>query len=497
MSILSSTGAPLGDETPRLSPEQLGALLETAIRPLTAAEYGSQRWHSMYTATERLCMHSTLAVREGREDTVTDAIIERTGALATLVHHLQVARAWKRFVLPRVRKHAATHAAVVAYAVMAYEPSLMVLLQACLFKRDAVDAAADVLVDLVDIAADGIVGLVADPDRPPIPTAEGAAGATQLSELETVMQQEKKCTFDSSLHALAVIAHLSHHTSHLPLSVRERLTHTRDVIYLLASLLDRRPWEQKARATAKGPLVTYMYADGAWTARATAEDADLVCKPEALAWMALTQLLLDADVQRRYEITEHRRAALLSLLAQFERNQSLLTQLPFLEHTMRYLLTIQLSDPSELAGTSSGISIAGLVEALPSLEPVSADWPAVASEFVAKHATPAANQALAVTLASVYDWSMLEAMSESDPQCATCGAPATQRCSGCRAEWYCSRPCQIKGWKSGGHKKLCALMATPLPSPAIADSAEESVGGSEDATFAHSVPIREARIQEL
>ena len=28
-----------------------------------------------------------------------------------------------------------------------------------------------------------------------------------------------------------------------------------------------------------------------------------------------------------------------------------------------------------------------------------------------------------------------------DPKCAACGEPATQRCSKCKQEWYCSREC--------------------------------------------------------
>jgi zinc finger MYND domain-containing protein 10 len=31
-----------------------------------------------------------------------------------------------------------------------------------------------------------------------------------------------------------------------------------------------------------------------------------------------------------------------------------------------------------------------------------------------------------------------------DPKCAGCGVIATQRCSKCKNEWYCSRECQLK-----------------------------------------------------
>ena len=43
-----------------------------------------------------------------------------------------------------------------------------------------------------------------------------------------------------------------------------------------------------------------------------------------------------------------------------------------------------------------------------------------------------------------------------DPKCAECGELATQRCSRCKNEWYCSRECQLKKWKA--HKQYCEVL---------------------------------------
>ena len=43
-----------------------------------------------------------------------------------------------------------------------------------------------------------------------------------------------------------------------------------------------------------------------------------------------------------------------------------------------------------------------------------------------------------------------------DPKCAECGDPASQRCSKCKNEWYCTRECQLKRWKQ--HKQMCAVL---------------------------------------
>jgi len=47
-----------------------------------------------------------------------------------------------------------------------------------------------------------------------------------------------------------------------------------------------------------------------------------------------------------------------------------------------------------------------------------------------------------------------------DPICSSCGKPATQRCSKCKNQWYCSRDCQLRQWK--GHKALCAIISEQI-----------------------------------
>ena len=44
--------------------------------------------------------------------------------------------------------------------------------------------------------------------------------------------------------------------------------------------------------------------------------------------------------------------------------------------------------------------------------------------------------------------------------CACCGKETKngekfKQCSQCKSQWYCSKDCQIKAWKAGGHKKDC------------------------------------------
>lgn len=69
--------------------------------------------------------------------------------------------------------------------------------------------------------------------------------------------------------------------------------------------------------------------------------------------------------------------------------------------------------------------------------------------------TPEIRQEMAKSLAKMYNLDQLDSLLE-DPKCAQCGHMASQRCSRCKNEWYCSRPCQVKCWKT--HKPICDLL---------------------------------------
>jgi hypothetical protein len=47
--------------------------------------------------------------------------------------------------------------------------------------------------------------------------------------------------------------------------------------------------------------------------------------------------------------------------------------------------------------------------------------------------------------------------------CGWCGrqSPDLQRCAGCKITFYCSRHCQAKAWKEGGHRDKCRVAVDP------------------------------------
>ncbi len=47
------------------------------------------------------------------------------------------------------------------------------------------------------------------------------------------------------------------------------------------------------------------------------------------------------------------------------------------------------------------------------------------------------------------------------PKCSGCGKEASslKKCSSWHVAAYCSRACQVRHWKEGGHKQECAQLA--------------------------------------
>ena len=83
------------------------------------------------------------------------------------------------------------------------------------------------------------------------------------------------------------------------------------------------------------------------------------------------------------------------------------------------------------------------------------------------HAKQAFADAVAAALPGQHMLPVIEALRGSQSEiaaprtCSGCGKPALQlrKCSACKGAAYCSRACQAKHWKEGGHKAECAALA--------------------------------------
>ena len=101
---------------------------------------------------------------------------------------------------------------------------------------------------------------------------------------------------------------------------------------LIVNLLKKEPW--RARDNAKGSGDFQVYEDGQWR-QVAKNDLPRVTKLQAQAWLILYNLLLDPESQRKYQIDEHRKEAILTIRPLIDEN--LTNQIPVLELLQRYL----------------------------------------------------------------------------------------------------------------------------------------------------------------
>ncbi len=134
--------------------------------------------------------------------------------------------------------------------------------------------------------------------------------------------------------------------------------------------------------------------------------------------------------------------------------EPLLDQLPMLANLLRALEELSLVQENTTATKNSFI-----VQQIPEirLKFKDKDWKEIAKYQVELFFNPddkSAKEDLQ-RIMKLYSSEVFEQFMD-DPRCGNCGKDATQRCSRCKNQWYCSRECQLKQWK--GHKTLCDII---------------------------------------
>lgn len=227
-----------------------------------------------------------------------------------------------------------------------------------------------------------------------------------------------------------MIRFIADYMDDLPAPIVHQMIDCNDIPCALVPLLEQKPWLRENR---EGK--TEKWEDMKWQ---VVENKDLqkLTKIEAQIWLTIYNIFLSSTAGRRYEITHFRKENLLRLRKYM--NEVLIDQLPMLTDFHRALEEMALKGESSLTQSNAFI-----VEALPELRTrimKDKDWKKIAAmqgiTFFAKDTKQAKedmDRMLKLYTDDVYEDFM------EDPQCAECGAPATQRCSRCKNIWYCSR----------------------------------------------------------
>ncbi|XP_066553619.1 zinc finger MYND domain-containing protein 10 isoform X1 [Amia ocellicauda] len=415
-------------------------------------DIGSPRWFRQHEYVQKLNMQAILSASCGQEELVKEQLVS-VGKIPTLVHEMISVEIWKQKVLPvlsRLRDFN-PKSTFPLYMVIHHEATIINLLETILFHQDSCESAEPAVLDLIDychrkltlLAARNTAGDAAAEDGLPL-----GLGAQTDSTLQELLRLSSALEFDIALKALSVLRYVSDHIDSFSLSALTRLLSTHNLPCVLVHLVETCPWSRRS----KGQLEKYV--DGKWL-QIPREDQLKMTKLDGQVWIALLNLLLRPDCQKKYDFNSFNKSQLLKLRGFL--TEVLIDQLPNLSELQVFL--------SHLSITDSAPPKQGLVlEQIPEMwndimKENSGKWKAIA-KYQVKEAFNPSDEDLrqqAHRLAQTYSLDVMESLVPDKPRCGFCGSEASKRCSRCQGEWYCHRQCQVKHWPK--HKRACELMA--------------------------------------
>ncbi|XP_066553620.1 zinc finger MYND domain-containing protein 10 isoform X2 [Amia ocellicauda] len=373
-------------------------------------DIGSPRWFRQHEYVQKLNMQAILSASCGQEELVKEQLVS-VGKIPTLVHEMISVEIWKQKVLPvlsRLRDFN-PKSTFPLYMVIHHEATIINLLETILFHQDSCESAEPAVLDLIDychrkltlLAARNTAGDAAAEDGLPL-----GLGAQTDSTLQELLRLSSALEFDIALKALSVLRYVSDHIDSFSLSALTRLLSTHNLPCVLVHLVETCPWSRRS----KGQLEKYV--DGKWL-QIPREDQLKMTKLDGQVWIALLNLLLRPDCQKKYDFNSFNKSQLLKIPEMW----------------------------NDIMKENSG------------------KWKAIA-KYQVKEAFNPSDEDLrqqAHRLAQTYSLDVMESLVPDKPRCGFCGSEASKRCSRCQGEWYCHRQCQVKHWPK--HKRACELMA--------------------------------------
>ncbi|XP_065361632.1 zinc finger MYND domain-containing protein 10 homolog [Calliphora vicina] len=446
-------------------PEELTFFIES-IRPFQIKDVGSTKWLDVHEMIIKLSQQALLEAAEHREEEVKEMLIARD-KLKVLIHEAFCIFLWKTKVLPHLLDiDPNPPATFLIYTVLFHEAAVMSLLDMTLYHESGCEALQDSAIDLIDYCAQAVaqvIGLASMGYHENDTNVD--VDESILTELE---RQKRDLIFKIGLRSVSILNYLADNVNSLPISATRRLVVTHDIPWLMADLLNFRPWQ---RRTKKG---VEKFIDEKWIV-VKGETVAKVVKHEAQAWFCLRQILFNANLMQSYEINDERRKQLSK--CQGLLHETLLDQLPPLIDLKQILCQLTMSGKSSNASKKSNLVLEELPEIRENLifeTEESGGFLAIAQlqETIfltndkeqilttAQHLNAAYNTDLLAELEAKveeaeksFEQKSSNINDEKVHKCGKCLREAEKKCSNCKMVYYCSRQCQLDDWTK--HKHNC------------------------------------------
>eukprot|EP00472_Partenskyella_glossopodia_P006242 CAMPEP_0197521582 /NCGR_PEP_ID=MMETSP1318-20131121/6847_1 /TAXON_ID=552666 /ORGANISM="Partenskyella glossopodia, Strain RCC365" /LENGTH=587 /DNA_ID=CAMNT_0043073635 /DNA_START=67 /DNA_END=1830 /DNA_ORIENTATION=+ len=431
------------------------------IGPFSVEEVGSKAWMRQHNLVEQLNIQAHQNALTRHDEYVVEALLNED-KIPTLIHHLLATEAWREKIFPLMHKEIQGSAAIKVYVALYHEATICNLLEVLLFHSNACESGGDAMCELAEYCYRKLLRLSTKAIVPPKP--EGKLDLKQVSAMESeseadaLSKQVEDISFSTAMSCITLMRFLTEHVHMLPVSVPRQLLDNLDVLMVLVPLMEASPWQRRSSSGIE------KYVENKWM-KIERKDRFRLSKIEAQVWLSIYNLLMDKGCRTLYDFTNYRKEVLMRLKRYM--NDLLKDQLPILKDLQRLLEELSLmkmpapAKPLHLVVPVSLIRESIYMSASTKKDRTEDEWSQIAKSqlagpFSANHKDRAEEMR---ALAETYGGGVMEALIE-DPKCARCGKPATNRCSRCQHEWYCSRKCQLKSWKK--HKTACGLLASAI-----------------------------------
>ncbi|KAM7358882.1 zinc finger MYND-type containing 10 [Cochliomyia hominivorax] len=449
-------------------PEELTFFIES-IRPFQIKDIGSSKWLDVHEMIIKLSQQALLEAAEYREEEVKEMLISNN-KLKVLTHEAFCIFLWKTKVLPYLLDIDPNPSATfLIYTVLFHEGAVISLLDMALYHESGCEALQDSAIDLIDYCAQAVaqvIGLTSMGYHENDSNVD--VDESILTELE---RQKRDLIYKIGLRCISILSYLADNANSLPISATRRMVVTHDIPWLMADLLNFRPWQ---RRTKKG---IEKFIDEKWTA-VKGEAVAKVSKHEAQAWFCLRQILFNTNLMQSYEIKDERRQQLSK--CQGLLHETLLDQLPPLIDLKQLLCQLTMSNTKANVSKKTNLVLEELPEIRENLikeTEKSGGFIGIAQlqENIFLSNDREQIFKMAQRLNTAYNTDLLaelEAKTEDSEKtvkdnnneksknpdgkinkCENCFAEAEKKCSNCKVVYYCSRKCQLDDWTE--HKKKC------------------------------------------
>ncbi|MCQ2817804.1 MAG: zinc finger MYND domain-containing protein [archaeon] len=482
----------------QLSTFESEEIISHRLEELKLEEIGSEKFIKQHSYINKLNMQVVKNILSGGEDAIMMQFIDYE-KLKPLIKDLFTMNAFKNKIYPEIKKDIATHCSLKAYLCLYHEACLLNLIENFFYSITACQAAEDFIVDVIEYAYVHLtkyVNRILKEGKKEV-TNDKPITMEKLSEeiknfnekhlnseeenLKELEEKKEEIDFNIAMCCINILRYISDHLEQLPFPVRHHMMNVKDIPMLFVTVMETKPWERK---TKNGKIE--IFENNNWSIFENLNNK--LPKLEAQVWITIYNLFMVQENSKKYEINQYRQSQLLRLRKYF--SDKLYDQIPQMTNFYRSLEEMALMSFNNVLTVNPFV-----VEMIPILS--NSDIFKISPEKCKEIGQKIVNKYFKITqeqlkremepVSEVYSLDNMEYFMD-DPKCANCGKDATNRCSRCKSEWYCSKECQIKRWKS--HKEMCKVLAK------LAQEEEKENAEKKTKTFVEEIINKEPKKEE-